>query len=238
MMDSSGDSSDLSFNRERLAKLDLTDKDDKRGRSSSDNDINSFTDHRDSEHGHRRDEHRGGSTRRDKPNETHRKMPTPPPSYREKRKQEAQKIICDAERAKAQLTRLSGKEFDTHYPEDDQIFYLGAHVDKALQNKIKKGEVDIDFAKLITKRKHKDEDKIDIVSRGGKSYVLPTLDKATAVIGSYKKWEQAFRIFCSISRRHILIELHNFSNMVISYVLQPIPLLGKMYMTTINYLDN
>ena len=118
------------------------------------------------------------------------------PQLIERKGNEVQKLICKVECTKAQLKKPSGKE--TYYPEDDQFFYLGSHVDKSVQEKIKKGKVDIDFAKLISKKKTKDEDKLDIVSRGGKSYVLPTLEKDVLVIGSFKKWEQVFSIFCSI----------------------------------------
>ena len=108
--------------------------------------------------------------------------------------------------------RPTGK--DQIYPQDDQFFYLGTHVDKSTKDKIMKGEVDIDFAKLISKKKQKDEDKLDIISREGKSNFLPTAERDMPVINCYEKWEQAFCIFVAFTPEPFQIDHHNCISMV------------------------
>ena len=72
-------------------------------------------------------------------------------------------MILDVERSKAQMARPTGtnsitkaladNNSDHCYAEDDLFFHLMAHVDKSIQNKLKKGEVDIDISKLLVKQR-------------------------------------------------------------------------------------
>ena len=76
---------------------------------------------------------------------------------------------------------------------------IGAHVDPALQDKIRRGEY-IDFATLLPRDRNSfgsEEQRMELVNRGGQSFFVPS-DKDQSLISSFGKWEQAFRIFMNV----------------------------------------
>ena len=133
--DTSGDSSDISFSREQLGKLHLSDDDSPNGKKHSKT---------------KRHHLISGQTDR------RRKLLSPPPRRDEdqqanlrkeefaRNKRRAEDIVTDAERSKAHIVRLTGNSKaddtdDTYFKEDDKFFHIMAHVDKALKDKIAEG---------------------------------------------------------------------------------------------------
>ena len=70
-----------------------------------------------------------------------------------------------------------------------------AHVDKTVVEKINKGEVDIDLCKLLVKPKKSSDHSLQMVNKDGYSFLVPPSEKELPAITSFKKWEQAFRVF-------------------------------------------
>ena len=117
----------------------------------------------------------------------------------------ADKLICDAERAKAKILSVPGKEpLNCTYLHsmlmDESYMLVGAHVDEVTYNKIEMGKY-VDFSKLIPKDKIAiEEDKAyQLVMRNGKPAWVPP-SEGTA-IASFGHWEQAFRVFSNIYTR-------------------------------------
>ena len=85
---------------------------------------------------------------------------------------------------------------------DEEYMVIGGHVDAGLQEKIINFEY-VDFSKLIPRdRVAKIEDqRMELVMRGGATYFAPVSDRDATSIGSFTKWEQAFRIYSNILTR-------------------------------------
>ena len=87
--------------------------------------------------------------------------------------------------------------------EDDEFFHLTCHVEPGLKNKILNGEF-VKLEKLLPKtrgvnNRFSDESKMQLVNRDGMSWVPAEKEK----INSFRRWEQAFRIYASIySKAH------------------------------------
>ena len=106
-------------------------------------------------------------------------------------------MVKDAELSKAKLNRPPGMEYN--YACDEQFFRMLAHIDKTLQDRIKKGDVDIDLSKLLVKKKMSSEsDKLEIRNKDGRSFFVPSSEKDQPIINCFKRWEQAFRILSGI----------------------------------------
>ena len=58
----------------------------------------------------------------------------------------------------------------------------------------------VDFAKLMPKDRvaNEDDQRMEIVNRGGMTYWLPVGDHEGTVISNYSRWEQAFRVFNNV----------------------------------------
>ena len=56
------------------------------------------------------------------------------------------------------------------------------------------------FSKLLVKRKVslKDNARLELANKEGRSYFIPTIEKETLEINSFRRWEQAFRVFSGI----------------------------------------
>ena len=81
---------------------------------------------------------------------------------------------------------------------DDDFFHLTCHIDPSLIHKIEKGEF-IELEKLIPKEKlgrTSDENRLEWVQRDGGTYLVPA--QCDSKIGSFRKWEQAFRAYATI----------------------------------------
>ena len=119
---------------------------------------------------------------------------------KEAHKKHEKELILEAERSKAKINQPTGKGIEHHYRLtcDDEFFYLSSHVDKTIRDKIRNGEVDIDLSRLILKCKLSNDNKLEIINKEGHSYFVPTSDREIPMINSFKRLEQAFRIFSGI----------------------------------------
>ena len=115
----------------------------------------------------------------------------------------------DAEKYKVDLQPPKGKAFNwekfiSNFDDDDKFFHVTCHIDSNLRAKIARGEF-IDLEKLVPKDKfggggnidsrRSDENRIELVSRGGQTYFKSVRDNQ---INGLRKWEQAFRIYAAI----------------------------------------
>ena len=110
-----------------------------------------------------------------------------------KAKRRAEDFVRDIERSKAQLARPAGN--NSNDTEDDKFFHMLAHVDKAVVDKIKKGDVDIDLTKLLVKQKKTDDHRLEMINKEVYSFLIPSNEKDLPVITSFKKWEGSFQGF-------------------------------------------
>ena len=131
----------------------------------------------------------------------------------------AGELIRDAELSKARIYDVKGrslpitvensgltpenvKEFNVTYHStllDEDYLLVGSYVDDVTRRKIGNGEY-VDFAKLMPKDKltGEEDQRMEMVNRGGLTYWLPVSDQEVTSISSYIKWEQAFRVFSNI----------------------------------------
>ena len=83
---------------------------------------------------------------------------------------------------------------------DENYMVVGAHLDRNLQSKIINSEY-VDFSKLISRDQigREDENRNELVSRGGSTFFVPVADRLIGGgINNFSKWEQAFRIFANV----------------------------------------
>ena len=134
------------------------------------------------------------------------------PKQRLEPEDQADDIIRQAEMSKATMfnTRGTNNDFYSHVDKgdrlahvavvvDDSYIVIGVHVDPNLQQKICRGEY-IDFACLLPKKKFSDEQRMELINRGGQSFFVSVSDNGNGIT-SFSKWEQAFRIFMNIYTR-------------------------------------
>ena len=85
---------------------------------------------------------------------------------------------------------------------DDNYVVIGVHIEMGIQDKIKKGQY-IDFAKLLPRERNFDENRLELVNKGGQTYFVPAGDRDHgSSMNSFHKWEQALRVFSNIYLRH------------------------------------
>ena len=125
------------------------------------------------------------------------------------------KTVLDAEKFKAVLANPPGENIshylheipsnniavdgEKHHKSDDDFFHLICHVEPALISKIEKGEF-VDLEKLLPRDKFGSrpiEQKLQWVSNEDGAFLTPMMDK-TAKINSFRKWEQAFRVYATV----------------------------------------
>ena len=86
---------------------------------------------------------------------------------------------------------------------DENYLVIGVHVDAAIQMKIVQHEY-VDFSKLLPCgrfSKGDDDNRLELVSKGGLTYFMPVSDRENASINSFGKWEQAYHVFSNIYTR-------------------------------------
>ena len=76
---------------------------------------------------------------------------------------------------------------------------VGSYVDKLTKQKIGNGEY-VDFSKLMPKDRISGEDdqRMEMINKGGMNYWLLVSDREAVSINSYIRWEQAFHVFNNI----------------------------------------
>ena len=118
----------------------------------------------------------------------------------EEAKRRAERVILEAEKYK-EVIEEPGEFLGNKTPigmglTDDDFFHLTCHVDSNLVAKIEKGEF-IELEKLIPRDKRKSDNRMEWVHSDGATYLAPVGDRFNK-INSYKKWEQAFRVYATI----------------------------------------
>ena len=133
----------------------------------------------------------------------------------------ANRVIREAEAAKARLYELPGEKSVNEFRRrshplevdftrqfvhstmvDEGYSVVAAHLDEGLCAKIVNHDY-VDFAKLLTKDKVFEEERgIELIPmiKGGKTIFAPPLDRENSIT-SFNKWEQAFRVFSAIYTR-------------------------------------
>ena len=92
-------------------------------------------------------------------------------------------------------TIASGKDNDG----DDEFFHISCHVEHNLRVKIECGEF-VELDKLLPKNRAQmmnDEKRLQIIQKNGETFLGTTSEKEFK-INSYRKWDQAFRVYASI----------------------------------------
>ena len=111
------------------------------------------------------------------------------------RRESLEKLIMDAERARAEIYKPTGKRNLSIVGMDDDFFHHSSHLDNTLIQKI------VDLEKLLPKDKilHNDG-RLQMVQTegGGYMHLKPVTEKDPLVINSLRRWEQAFKIYVTI----------------------------------------
>ena len=125
----------------------------------------------------------------------------------------ADKILKEAEGARAQIFDVPGKqiqnpqstgfnlnqEFVHSMWVDEKYCSVASHVDPLIKERIIRGQY-VDFSKLIPKDRIQMEEsaqKMQLVMKGGNTFFIPASDNVT-VISNIQRWDQAFRVFSEI----------------------------------------
>ena len=122
------------------------------------------------------------------------------PKARKTPEQHAEEIVKNAERSRAKLYEVPGKEVYSVAKIDKDYQVIDAHVEEAIQIKIQSFEY-VDLSKLLQKHKifgRDKEQRMEFVTKNGFTYLSPISERDMVQINSYHKWEQAFRIYCNI----------------------------------------
>ena len=128
-------------------------------------------------------------------------------------------MIRQAEASKIQMTATSGNhqfQFPNFVTEtrfngvtanqhssmvDENYIMIGSHIDLSLSDKIKRGEY-VDFARLLPRdRMVSDENKLELVHKGGQTFFVPASECGGGSISNFYKWEQVFCVFSNIYLR-------------------------------------
>ena len=142
---------------------------------------------------------------------------------------QADKIIRGAEAAKAHVFGTPGKDQVLYKNTnncntsaatvDENYIIVGAHLDEALIDKVKKGAY-IDFAWLLPHEKQFEEDhRLELIYKGDQTYFMPVAEceGASGRITNLHKWEQAFSVFSNIYLKefpHKATELIQYNHVI------------------------
>ena len=129
--------------------------------------------------------------------------------------EQTNKVIQEAEAARARIFPPSGNNYSNHNVDQDYLV-IGVHVDELMQIKIVIGEY-IDFSRLLPRDKllTDDDARLELIVRNGKAFWSPVSKSVT--ISNFNHWEQAFRIFSNIYTRyhpHKLSELIEYNHVI------------------------
>ena len=118
-------------------------------------------------------------------------------------------MVREAEHSRARIYDVQGKtmmdkhSYDSarHYlpiPDEDYLM-VGNHIENSIKRKIIDGEY-VDFARLMPKDRImlEEDNRMEMVNKGGLSYWIPVAEKEVTTINSFYRWEQAFRVFSNI----------------------------------------
>ena len=111
--------------------------------------------------------------------------------------QHADDVICNAECSKAGMYQVPGRSQSITACIDEDYQMIDAHIDDSLRKKIINFEY-VDFSRLLSRGRREDGTRLELVPRDGYTYFAPASEKEGITIGSYFKWEQAFRVYSNI----------------------------------------
>ena len=80
---------------------------------------------------------------------------------------------------------------DTNYlVQDNKFFHLGSHVDKALKEKITRGEY-IDLSNLLVKHPKwvGTDNRMDLINKDGHTSWVPAWERDLHLINNFRHWE-------------------------------------------------
>ena len=112
-------------------------------------------------------------------------------------------MIRDVKASKKRMLATKGNyEWDNQINAhicDENYQIIGGNVDQALRSKIINHEYMV-FSKLIPRDQVSTEDdhRMELISKGGQTFFVPVSDLEVSNIGSFNKWEQAFRVFSNV----------------------------------------
>ena len=124
----------------------------------------------------------------------------------------AEQMIREAEKSKARIHEVSGRielplqyDFDItkNYVHssmvDEEYMLITAHVDEGTKRRIISHKY-VDFSRLLARDRilMEEDHRMEMVSREGRTYFVPVQDRDVSNIGTFSKWEQAFRVFVHI----------------------------------------
>ena len=156
------------------------------------------------------------STSRRKSYDTAPRMTLPPAPPRqtlaEIAEERTKELLRKAENSKANMLQVPGREsLDSNYDNvifsssdlfhsvvvDEDYSAIGKHIDEGLRKRIQEGEF-VDFARLIPRDQvlALNDNRIELVNNNGRPELRSVSEVET--IGSFGKWEQAFRIFSTV----------------------------------------
>ena len=119
------------------------------------------------------------------------------------------RVVMEAERAKARIFNIPGKStnnasaIDLHKWQtamiDESYVTIGTHLDLSLRQKIESGGY-VDLSRLLPRDKivTEEDHRMEMVIKGGMTYWVPISDRELSSITSYIRWEQAFRVYMNI----------------------------------------
>ena len=143
------------------------------------------------------------------------------------RQDRGEEKIRELEASRARVNQVKGTCAITEFGQlelslqiDENYMALGSHIDQNLCNKIVNFEY-VDLAKLLPKDKIvKEEDhRMEIVNRGGSTFFVPVSDHEMTAIGSYHRWETAFRVYSTVITStfpHKASELLQYNHVIFS----------------------
>ena len=118
--------------------------------------------------------------------------------------QKADDLIRESQQSQARVFEVSGRDtLNTTINEiaimDNNYQMLDTHIDDVLKRKIINFEY-VDFGKLLIRNRafREDDQKLEIVSRNGMTFLSPVADRDNMQITSFGRWEQAFCVFANI----------------------------------------
>ena len=128
----------------------------------------------------------------------------------ERNRRLARERIVEAEKYKAEIEIPKGKEIyitrdDANEimrklsDEDDEFLHITCHVDQAIIDKVENKQfVNLDpFLPKIDAHNYQDEQKLDMVNRGGQVFWIPHTNRKQKV-NNLQTWDQAFRAYMAI----------------------------------------
>lgn len=140
-------------------------------------------------------------------------LPPPPPVESQHPKERAQKMFDDmvkqAELQKAELAKPPGEinmlpdQIDNLKNIDGSLDHLhntgSAHVDSTTRMKIR-NDLYVELHKLLPRDfdQMDDDENLCLTNRDGKTYHVPPLEREVNAIGTFKRWQIAFKVFMSV----------------------------------------